>query len=462
MEFTVYKFTKRNNSTKRPTNEPQIKLDGWHKKTTSIYSPTFTVTQRLVGYSYLTWENMYYYITDIVFIRKDYYELVCELDVLATYKENILNTTAFVLYSTSNVNLQIPDTRYSMVNAPTIKSSNSVLLDDGSNIMSEGMFLLNYVTSQPTYGASGSVYLTYQQCIDVTNILASSGFSEWLNNAQKQFMGAYDSLLGCLYFPFKWNEFLSATKKIVLGGYDTNIMGIEPVNTRYNIEVTIPWAFNDFRNMPPYTSLIVFLPAYGFVELNPADYIGKTKIPVNLLIDGITGSGTYIVGENFRATTSFATPINIGTIKSNTIGATMSALSTVGAVAGGIAASVASGGLAAPAAIGGAASIATMAANTYIAAQQRSLGSIGSNGGTASIFQGPNLEWTKVYCIIIAHDTAQTVGSFNHINGGICNQVLSLNSLSGYCQTINASVNTPNLIASNKINSMLDGGIYIE
>ena len=108
MEFTVYKFSKRANSTKRPTNEPQLKLDGWHKKTTSLYAPTFTVTERLVGYSYLKWEQMYYYITDIVFIRKDYYELVCELDVLATYRENILNTTAYVLYSASNVNYQLP------------------------------------------------------------------------------------------------------------------------------------------------------------------------------------------------------------------------------------------------------------------------------------------------------------------------------------------------------------------
>lgn len=462
MEFTVYRFTKRNNSTKQPTNEPHIKLEGWHKKTTSLYSPTFTVTERLIGYCYLKWEQMYYYITDIVFIRKDYYELVCELDVLATYKENILNSTAYVLYSSSNVDLQIPDIRYSTSNVPTIKESSSNLLYDGSNLMNEGTFLLNYVTSQPTYGASGSVYLTFNKCKELTNILSSSGFSEWLNNAQKQFNGAYDSLIGCLYFPFKWYQDITANKKIVLGGYDTNIMGVEPGGSRYSVELTIPWAFNDFRNLPPYTSLMLFLPSFGYIELNPSDYIGKDKISINLLIDGISGTGTYLVGNNYRATTSFATPINIGTIKTNTIGATMSALSTAGAAAGAIAASVATGGLAAPAAIGAAASIAGMAAHSYIASQQRTLGSIGSNGGSSSIFQGPDLEWTKVWCIIIAHDTAQTIGTFHSTNGGVCHKVLKLRTLTGYCQTINASVDTPNNNATNKINSLLDGGVFLE
>ena len=460
MEFIVYKFTKRANSTKRPTNEPQLKLDGWHKKTTSLYKPTFTVTERLVGYSYLKWEQMYYYITDIIFIRKDYYELVCELDDLATYKENILNTTAYVLYSASNVNYQLVDARLSTSNVPTIKTSAANLITDGASNMTSGTFVITYVTSQPTYGASGVLHLSYDGCMGVAQSLVSDGFKGWLESFPKQFNGAYDALLSCLYLPFVWSS--TADKNVVLGGYDTGVTGRLPGNHSYSCDVTIPWAFNDFRNLPPYTSLMLYLPAYGFIELNPCDYIGNSSVSVELIVDGLTGTGTYLVGNNFKASTTFATPINIGTIKSNAVGATMSALSTVGATAGAIATSIATGGLGAPAAIGAASSIAGMAAHTYIASQQRSLGSVGSNGGLASIYLSPIADWGMVQALIIAHNTVQEPSALTQTLGGTCHQALQLKTLSGYCQTINASVNTPNLTASNKINSMLDGGIFIE
>lgn len=463
MEFTLYQFSKRRNSTKRPTaSTPQRKLSGWHKDDSSIYSPTFTIQERLIDYTYLQWEGKFYYINDFIFIRKNYYELVCELDVLATYKENILNTSAFVSFSSSTYSNNIIDTRCSTAIAPTIKTESSQLLTDCTTSLSTGTYILSYVTSQPTYGASGVLWLSQAACKNIAHSLSSEGFIGWLDAFPKQLAGAYDALLSCFFVPFKWAAESGTEGNIWLGNYDTGITGKFITNKMYSCSVKIPWQYSDFRNIYPYTSLILYLPGYGYAELNPSDYIGLNNLNVELYIDGSTGTGTYLVGDLFKATTTFAVPIAIGTIKSNALGAIQSALATAGTAAAAVGASIATGGVGAPAAIATAAGIAGSAANTFITSQQRSLGSIGSNGGISSLIATPIADESHVACFTISHDTIQQPTSFDTIAGRPCNQILSLRSLSGFCQTLGASVTTPTAVISNKINSFLDGGIYLE
>ena len=455
MEFIVYKFAKRQNSTKRPTTEPQMKLDGWHKKTTSLYAPTFTVTERLVGYSYLKWENMFYYITDIVFIRKDYYELVCELDVLATYKENILNTTAFVLYSSSYVDLQLMDTRISAVNTPTYSSAQALLINwVTSTSIDIGTYILTYVTDHPTMGGSGVVWATDVSLKLLGQKLTSTEFFG-ITNFDKQFLGCYDSLLSCKYLPFEIIPETPTSVEIRLGSYNTGINGAQPQKIiSYSCDVDIPWNFNDYRNLPPFTSILVYLPVYGFIQLNPRDFIGSNKLHVVLQIDGITGIGTYIIGNVFRASCSLATDVAIGTVANSASGIINTGLQAVTTIP-----------LLATGAVGAAAAATSLGAgliNGIISSQQRSIGNVGSNGGLSSIYATPADSAGSVKVIVISHDTNIPPTDFNTTNGGVCRKILKLNTLTGYCQTINASVDTPNNDATKKINAMLDGGIYLE
>ena len=103
-------FSKRKNSTKQPTSElsdvRNIKL----KQSTSYDNPTFIITGDDFGYNYCSWNGRYYFVTDIRSVHNGLTEIDAEIDVLATYKANILNTVAYVVYD-SVANTELVDVK---------------------------------------------------------------------------------------------------------------------------------------------------------------------------------------------------------------------------------------------------------------------------------------------------------------------------------------------------------------
>ena len=126
MKVTLYTIYKKTNSTLQPTaDNPKFELEVNLKEDTSMYYPTFLInivfTSNDFPYNYLKWQERYYFIDDIVKPTiNNVWELVCSIDLLATFKADILtNTTAFVKYSANKFNPMIPDDRLSY---PAIKS----------------------------------------------------------------------------------------------------------------------------------------------------------------------------------------------------------------------------------------------------------------------------------------------------------------------------------------------------
>ena len=111
---TLYSFTKRENSTKRPssggTSYNCVLIDE-----TSLMTPTFKldIGSNPIGknYAYVADFKRYYFITDIT-SYKDFWYISCTCDVLATYKTQIGAETHYVLRSASEYDLTISDTEY--------------------------------------------------------------------------------------------------------------------------------------------------------------------------------------------------------------------------------------------------------------------------------------------------------------------------------------------------------------
>ena len=359
------------------------------------------------------------------------------------------------MYSSSYVDLQLMDTRISAVNTPTYSSAQALLINwVTSTSIDIGTYILTYVTDHPTMGGSGVVWATDVSLKLLGQKLTSTEFFG-ITNFDKQFLGCYDSLLSCKYLPFEIIPETPTSVEIRLGSYNTGINGAQPQKIiSYSCDVDIPWNFNDYRNLPPFTSILVYLPVYGFIQLNPRDFIGSNKLHVVLQIDGITGIGTYIIGNVFRASCSLATDVAIGTVANSASGIINTGLQAVTTIP-----------LLTTGAVGAAAAATSLGAgliNGIISSQQRSIGNVGSNGGLSSIYATPADSAGSVKVIVISHDTNIPPTDFNTTNGGVCHKILKLNTLTGYCQTINASVDTPNNDATKKINAMLDGGIFIE
>ena len=443
MDILFYNLSKRENSTLRPSGAGDSR-SVFLKEGTSIYNPTFIMADDVTEYNYCQWGPRYYYIRDIVVAKNQRFEVECALDVMATYKEGIANVSAFSLYAGCGFNVGIPDDRLSTVDTATVSSSSLGLFDSGAG---DGTYILQYATSSSTKGPCGILWLSDSEAKVVSAALNETGFNEFLDNFAKQLVGAYDALISCRYVPLNWYALGTSggTKSVVLAGYATSAAGKVPSDiVTYEGSISIPWQFSDFRNLSPYTSLLLYLPGYGFLEINPADVIGKSSLAIRATCDGITGDVFYIVDNIARCSTNISSPIAIGTTGTNSFG-----------VAGGLVSAGANllGGnyMGATADLFGAA----------LASTQRTVGVCGSNGGLAGVFANVGTSGLTVRLYSICHNTSDNPADMAVSHGRPVRAVQGV--FGGYNQFVNASVNcnAPDEIKS-RINAMLNGGFFYE
>lgn len=451
MKLTAYRFfNKRKNSTKRPeggTDRDVVLLDD-----VSLYSPVFECNYWDYNDNYCKWAGRYYYVVDVVCKRRDVFDVHCEIDPLATWKDDILGTNAFVTFSTSDYDIGIPD--YRLSSDPTTITK-STMKEVFPGLAEE--FVISYVgtSSAPTLGLSYSNLEGLQgkmmsnKCLSTItkwadSIITQSNESVNAGNIVPSLLGSTsNSITRCVFTP-KFHSI--GTKGIVLaGGYDTNIGGDVPSHSyseTYNI--SIPWAFGagDFRNRAQFTCMTIYLPGYGFLALNADNYQGQSSISVQATLDSYVGEITYLVGGKAKATCSISYPVQVGTSQ---VGNVPNAVAGVGqAVAGAVTEN--------PVAIGMG---AYNAVRSFIATDASS---IGSAGGSSAFYCH-----TKITLVVMAHNTNVDPSSVGSTIGRPLNAVRNIGSLHGYVQTADAEVQTSAPDEYKTImNDSLNGGMFIE
>ena len=126
MNVNYYYNTKRLNSTALP---PTVSFYGdcVLKNPTSIINPVLILNfSGKPAVNYFGFDNRYYWITDIIALNNDRWEIHGAIDVLATYKGHINATSAFVLYD-STANTELPDNRLAIQTTPTVQSNTGVM-----------------------------------------------------------------------------------------------------------------------------------------------------------------------------------------------------------------------------------------------------------------------------------------------------------------------------------------------
>ena len=445
MNISLYSFKKRVNSTATPAGGGYT-LDVKLKDGTSIYAPVFILNDFDTRYNYIKWGNYYYFISDIEYTRMNLYTVTCNIDLLRSFHGEILQTNAFVLYSRSRYNANVTDRRLRADPNTISRSTAAMLLTDGvgkQTLFNSGTYIVNYVTQRGTWGPTGLLWLTKSQCTTLASKLTDDTFLN-LENFEKQFTNAYQALINVKYVPFSWAG--GGSIPIYLGTYDTGVSGSDIIQTKhYSTSISIPWNFSDFRNNSEFTSFLLYLPGYGFTTINREDVRGMSSLPVHLDIDGVTGQGTYIVGDLFRGACNFACNVSVGTISGNRSGMIGSALQVGTAFA-----------------MSNPLGMLTGAASGITAALQRNVGNVGAQGGVSAAFATPGADWRNVYMIGISHNTTVDPDNIRSTQGRPLNRSVRLGNLSGYVQTLNRSVSTGIDYVSNELNRLLDGGVYLE
>ena len=491
LKLTLWKYSKRENSTAIPST-PGTELDILLKDRTQILSPVFLLElSSYPDYNYALFEGRYYFITQIESLREDLWSLSCRVDVLGSYKTEILASSAFVAYDTTT-NTEISDKRLS-TKTTTVREDNvaDVMEYIGTgvtvivNVVGEkncetyavdpddAMNLLNTLDTWKadvqdsnidySYGTPSSVEEGLQYVMDMMRSVGEN-VTDRLIQGMRQMLGSgtvSECIRSAYILPIAYSKMPGTAVPIQLGRFTSTISGKPLHDHRYLQDggsVVIPWQSADWRRNAPYTEIYLYIPFVGVMSFPPSGLIDVTELKylvsidtsagdcmVTVALDPPTGSiASKVIGQyssniaaNFAIGSANTTPRQIGT----------AIVGAAGAVAGGL--------------IGGPAGAAVGLAGLKgeINALQTLPSSIGGAGGGAVL----GLFGYKPRCMVIFHDTVVAPDSVSAIMGTPANAVKSLASLTGYVQTVGASIAGPMLDAErSQINKMLDGGIYIE
>ena len=473
MAHTIYagNVSKRKNSTLIPSLSAAF--DVLLKTPTSISTPTFTISAPSFDHNYLQWGNRYYFVTDVVSRNNNLWDVSAKCDVLATFKSEILATTAYVLYD-SVANTELPDNRLPIKTTKTVQTATAAcpfVPDGGTYILS----ITGAHNSTGVYKVSESqLAALIDDLQDVTdNIFDWNGVTpptkpsthdlwDWL-----EYIGDYikyavecairpvsqifgsgnipENIRECKFIPFNVGTTGGAIP-IYLGTFVTqqSLGKLATETVHRTATVNIPWQATDYRRRSPFTEVYLYLPYIGMTKLSSENLVGQTSITVAYTLgmrDGslicTVSSGGEILGQ-YSGNVAASVPVGVSNI---------------------------SLGHAAPALLATAASVATdslatfgMASIQYANAVTPNYSCIGGLDGVAATGANQNIT-----CYTVFHDTIAAPNQHLQVIGAPTMCSKTLGSLTGYCQCADAHVAAPAESGElDEIDAFLNSGFYIE
>ncbi len=481
-------------------------------------------------FNYFKFENRFYWLTNLVSLANQLWEIHGMVDPLTSFRGHVFNTQAFVLYD-STPNTQLPDTRLgietdcdthtSTASMPwhytsgtigtyfiaTVGEKDNIKLEINSvdDLIVDGTLMSDYRSPTGVYAIPQSSleeigfdindFLTQLLAINVDMARAIrdsiaalapgsippvtdyTGFIEWLMElARREFNAAaeltinYPTRLALLiaqnilgggnalqnvkasyWLPFTMpdgalgNPLVADT--LALGTYTDTVPGIkkvvDPIITAVDIPVTIPWQFNDWRDVSC-TEIMLYIPLIGCINIPPECVKGNDTLYLRFALNIYSGELAVEVrcngGQLGTYGTNCAMNILIGDSNINMGGAVNTIVAAVTkqyAAAGAAAAETLSG-------------------------MSTSVGGIGGGAGTGLTNQ--------IVCVVRTHNTSQEPATLLPVIGTPTRQLKTLSSGLGYCQCLNAQVNNaaitgepyPTQTEIEMINNYLNSGVYLE
>ena len=474
-----YTLTKRKNSTLQPTGGTSLDVN--LKSGTSFISPTFLLNLGSTPtYNYVSYEGRYYFITDIVSVRNDLWEIQCDVDVLATYKSAILASTQFVSYSSVSGGSWLADTRIPVLKS-TVAAKNTANTGILSNI---GCYILSAVGKDRcntfmiyNEGTLGSLMnsiqrwddqdvndlMDYLDFTDVEHALESVGTvisrTSLMGNA---YQAAPSCIRSCIWVPFDYALAPSSgDQEIWLGMFATGVRGYlisgKPVTG--SATVSIPWHFSDWRR--GYCEQIyLYLPLVGLVSLSADSLTQVSSITVNWSVTYSDGTiayevkaGNEIIGA-YGAQCSSNYPIGIA--QQASAGQVLN--TAISGVERTVCEAVDSGLNVAGMALEGAAGLLKTTWDIGNAALTSNPTCVGGIGGGA----GSGLDLT-ITCYSVAHNTVVNPSDMAATMGVPTQKPILLSTCSGFCQCVNAHVAiSGSATEMDMIDAYINSGFYIE
>lgn len=475
MNVTFYNFSKRRNSTKRPSGGTSYSC--LLKDDTSTARPSIAIKWNGTSsapagfnYCYIPDFGRYYWVNSWTYSERQWIA-ACSVDVLATYKTEIGSSSKYVLRAASDYDPEVIDTLYTpklTVSVPTASVPGSGF--NWATDLSGGTIILGIIGMRSTvaYSAGGVSYYActpanyikllsdlYTESLDIVdneNYGSNVGdaFKAFSRNILKSVTNPTQYIKSAMWFPFSFSTG-SAINPIIAGITSTAVLYPldDPVKREW---VSFPAGFNynsatDYwKNVEPFVKTVAVLPPYGVFTIPRKNVIKTNTTAIRLLIDtdAISGQSSMIITMVYSGSTGTYTiaqstcqvgvPMDISGVKNSG--------TSFGALAG-AAASVLSGDV-----IGSAAGVANMIEQSMPGADSRS-----SFGGIAGDIAPKYIQ--TVYSPPVDEDPDE--------KGRPLCKVKTISTLSGYVLCADGEVDCNATAAEHsELESFLTGGFFYE
>lgn len=429
----------------------------------SLLYPTLLLeldTDTFPAYTGFKIEDRYYNVTDIKSVRQNIFEISGEVDVLATYKSDIGNSTEYVTRAASAYNPYVIDSKY-----PALADTDlaSVYLT-GLATDQEGTYIVGIVgtgndnPSMVTYYAFNAYTFTELMLALFDENYLDGSIPDITLELQKELVNPFQYIVSCYWYPIPYSYFVSngflatvyfgwwTAQYTVDGGLNTVVAIQIPETIRvYSWEET----FNPpkhpqnatrgiYLNDSPYTRYTLNCYSFGSIPLNPSPFVDGDAGVIEIDCDVFTGiAQMYIACAGSRLHTSisqFGVPIQINQNTANVIGGMISAFGGVAALVNGR--------------IGILAGIGSAIEGAFPQVQTN-----GANGSKVAFLQTPNIvgEFRN-----IADEDNTTMGR------PLC-APRQINTLSGYIQCENVDIQLASTSAErSKVIDFMESGFFYE
>lgn len=515
-------FVKRANSTLRPTEITPVEYNVVLKERTSMNRPTLILksanaTRDLQYANYAFFNGTYYFIEDITSISLDLVELSLRPDWLATYKTEIQDTRQFIQYAASeppSPNASnwkyIPDMRATPIKRvnmstfplypenidtlptwdPADPDFNEPLYTDqymryGWFPNSDGTVILTIASddSQASNGFTSVYSITPSNMSAFRTLLYGGGLQQIVN---KFLTNPYDAVISAHWIPWKTLFINGHELKVGISSFPDVI--VNPIGGQYDSFNIQPCRFalsdfsnaGNFRDLPPFSQYEIYLPFYGYREID-MDKIGDlirfdtTYLYVYIIPDPVKGVIDYIItdapasgGASTRmyyydhVVADTAVPIAVGQTKDN-------ALPGIGQVAGASVATVsavaaaATSPIATAAAVAGGLNVTSGLINTF----RSSSSGGGNNGSKASAYQllarPYNHAFRRLHLRKRTMTLSDDISNMYSIAGRPIYRVDDLTNYSGYIKCSNAIIDLPGRAEAREIvTNYMNEGFFLD
>lgn len=473
MKVRFYNFSKRSKETMFPTTgyaEVNLTL----KDSCDVEHPTFLIQSfNAAAYNYFfipDW-NRYYFIASAKSID-NMWEVTGTEDYLGSFKAEIGMIVCDILYASGSTK-NIADSRIP-VKANLLRGHNYKAIDGMTITEGQGAIILG-ITGKGSFGPylmKNSTQIT--EMLDGIESWSSFITDNWTFTKQLFFGGsASECLRSAIAIPLVFGGADVSNGIAVdlnLGHYPatdsngTNIQGyhITKPLLKYSDDITIPWQSNDWKRLSEYTSITLYLPLIGLIDIPATTVKNDSALHISYSVNVTSGDiAVEIYGKTsgIKVTTASgncAMPTAYGSTGIDTNKLTSAVTTGAGTLMAIKAASIASGpvGFAAQVAIG--AGLAATAGQTIDA--------IGGNGsGSGGLGGGANQGLDKVAHIWVAQkDLTDTQANLDPLIGKPFMGKAKPSDFSGFVQTegFQFKSNRAYLSEIQKINDLMDSGIY--